>query len=262
MKKSLGALFVLVAANCASQAAFTYDGFNYTVGGTLAGNTDWTLLNAGAAPVIASGDLTINGLPSTGNKVSFASGNIQEALGTLNTFNSGTVYFSLAFRLTAVPTTTSYSFALSTGNTNYGAPVFIQVDGTDGFELGVANRSNSTPVFDTTKLFLNTTYFIVGSYTFVSGATNDTSALWINPDPSSFGALTAPTSTLTAAGGNDLAAITQFLLRGQSGSPSGEMDELRVGTSWDAVTTIPEPSTFLGLIGGTALLGMIRRRSR
>jgi hypothetical protein len=261
---TISTLVAIVLAQTVSHAAVVYDGFDYSVGGTLAGNTDWTALNSGTAPSIAAGNLAVSGLPpSTGQKVQFASGNIQEALGALNTFNTDTVYFSLAFQLTSVPTGTgTYSFALSTGNTNYGATVWLQADGTDGFDVGLANRSNSTPTYSTTKLFLNTTYFLVSAYSFVSGAGNDTSSLWINPDSSTFGQAIAPAPSLTAIGGSDLAQINQFLLRGALGSPAGEIDELRIGTSWSGVTAVPEPTALLGLLGGIGVLSLFRQRAR
>jgi hypothetical protein len=260
MKLSTAVPAVLLALHLCATAAVTYDGFAFEVGGSLAGNTDWTSLNTGTAPVIAAGSLTVPGSPEpTGNKVSYSSGNIQEALAVLNTFDTDTVYFSLALQLTSVPTTATYSYALATANTNYGATVWIQADGTDGFNLGVANRSTSSPTYDTTKLALNTPYFIVGSYSFISGTGNDVSALWINPDPSTFGTSSAPEFTLVATGGADLARINQFLLRGAAGSPAGEFDELRVGSSWEAVT-VPEPGAIAAILGGTAFLGLIRRR--
>jgi len=241
-----------------AKAALTYDGFAYDVGTKLEDALDWSGLNSGVEPVISAGNLTVTGLESpTGNKVSWAPGNIREALASTNTYTSGTVYFSLAFQLTGLPTSSTYSFGLSTGNTNYGATIWLQADGED-FKIGLSNRSNLTPNYTTASFEINQTIFLVGSYEFAEGSTTNISSLWVNPDSTSFAAASAPPPTLTATGGNDLTTISQFLLRGASGSPSGEMDELRIGTTWASVTPIPEPAA--ALLGVLGLTGLLRRR--
>ncbi len=242
------------------------DQFSYTAASTLEGNGAWTGLNSGTAPTISSTSLSVSGLQaSAGNKVSFASGNIKEAIAALgSTTSANTVFYSFAFQLSALPTATTYSFALSTGNTNYAAPVWLRADtGGVGYNIGLSNKSNSTANYSSSVTSLNTTVFIVGSYTFVTGTGNDTSSLWINPSSSTFGG-SAPSASLTAVGGTDQADISQFLLRGAAGSPSGLFDELRVGTSWADVTpaAIPEPSTYAAILGGVALLGVAARRRR
>ncbi|WP_193211214.1 PEP-CTERM sorting domain-containing protein [Luteolibacter marinus] len=258
LRSSLCFPFAFLSVTSASFAAITYDGFDYTAGTTLEAAADWAPLNSGTAPTVVSGNLSVAGLQaSSGNMVSFPGGNFQEAIGSLDSFTAGTVYYSFAFQLSSAPTSATYSFALATGNTNYGAPVFLQASGS-GFQIGLANRSSgSTVSYDSTEFALNTTIFLVGSYTFNSGTGDDVSQLWINPSNSFFGDETAPSATLTASGGNDLAGITQFLLRGASGSPAGNLDELRVGTSWAAVT-VPEPAT--ALLGAFGLIALIRRR--
>ncbi|WP_438481313.1 PEP-CTERM sorting domain-containing protein [Oleiharenicola lentus] len=265
--KSLLASVVFVGA---LNAQITYESFNYTVGANLAGQTNWISANTGTAPVIASGNLSVTGLEaSSGNSVSFAGGNFQEALGAVASVTSGTVYYSLALNLSSLPTgTATYSFALSTGGTNYAAAVWLR-PATGGYEIGLSNRSNSAANYSSTLYTTGETVFLVGQYSFVAGAANDTSALWINPAPATFAAGSAPTATLTALGGTDMTAVTQFLLRGAAGSPAGAFDELRVGTTWASVTpaaaaAIPEPSTYAAIFGGLALVGAVvyRRRSR
>ena len=209
-----------------SQAAITYEPFDYTAGVTLESTTEWVPLNTGTAPTVASGNLSYPGMdPSSGNMASFPGGNFQEALGTLNSYTTGTVYYSFVFQLSSLPTTATYSFALSTANTNYGAPLFLQASGA-GFQIGLSNRSSgSTVTYDTTVFGLNTSIFVVGSYTFNAGTGDDISRVWINPSYSTFLADNAPAATLTSTGGTDLGAINQFLVRGAAGSPAGVFDD-------------------------------------
>lgn len=242
-----------------------YDGFAYATNSTLAGNGTWTNLNTGTAPVIASSNLPVSGLAApTGERVTWVAGNIQEAWNQLGVTNTnGTLYYSLAFQLTSVPTTATYSFAFTQNNTTYGTSVWLQASGTNNFNVGLAPRT-ATPSYLTNVFDLNTTIFLVGSYQFVDGSANDVVSLWINPSSSSFEAGSAPTADLTLTNaGTDLTSVSGFLLRGATGSPAGTMDELRVGSTWASVTPVPEPSTYALLaLAAAGVAGYVVRRRR
>jgi len=272
MKKTLIAIASAVMTASASYAQLFYESFNYTSGSTLATspstNGNWLPLNSGTAPQVANGNLNVFGLQSSvGNSLSWAAGNIQEAYSTISpAVSTGPLYYSFAFQLTALPTATTYSFGLlqSGSTTNYGATVWFKANGS-GFNIGLDNRTATptsnyaTPIYN-----LNDTIFIVGSYEFISGAGNDVSRLWINPSYIDFSALSAPTATITATGGTDLTGgVNGFLLRGASGSPSGKIDELRMGTTWASVTPVPEPSSgALLVLGGAALVAVRSLRKK
>ena len=272
MKKTILAILTAVVSVASSQAQIMYDSFNYTVGNPLgttpATNGNWLPLNTGTAPLVASGNLDVAGLQSsTGNSVSWATGNIQEAYTTFSSVSTGLPFYSFAFRLTALPTGTTYSFGLIQPGTTtfYGSTIWLRASGS-GFNIGLDNRSSVAPTsnYAAPTYDLNDTIFIVGSYEFVSGTGNDVSRIWINPSSTNFGALSAPTATITATGGTDLTGVGGFLLRGASGSPSGAMDELRIGTGWADVTPVPEPSsTVLMVLGAAGLIGIraMRRKS-
>jgi len=271
MKKTILAILTAAVTVASSQAQIFYDAFNYSTG-TLAPSTttpsngSWLALNSGTAPAVVSGNLDISGLQSsTGNSVSWTTGNIQEAYTTFSSASTGLLYYSFAFRLTALPTATTYSFGLMQpgSTTTYGSTIWLRASGA-GFNVGLDNRTpSSTSNFAAPTYNLNETLFIVGSYEFVSGTGNDISRIWINPSSTDFSALSAPTATITATGGTDLTGVRGFLLRGANGSPSGQMDELRIGTSWADVTPVPEPSSsMLMVLGAGALVGIrsLRRK--
>jgi hypothetical protein len=264
----------LTAAGFATAHAqlIAYDSFNYTAGSNVAGNTlsgvgTWVLANATTTrPTIASGNLTVTGLvASAGQSVSLPGGNYEEALLPFTSTSAGSVYFSIALNLSGLPGSAGYTLGLATGNTNFAATIWTKA-ATGGYQIGLSNRSNSTAAYDATVYALNTTVLLVGRYNFVAGSANDTSDLWINPSAATFGAGAAPAATLTASGGTDMTAISQFLLRGTSGSPIATLDELRIGTTWASVTPaatpVPEPSTYAVLAGAAALLGVLVQRRR
>jgi hypothetical protein len=90
--------------------------------------------------------------------------------------------------------------------------------------------------------------FLVGSYSLQgtagnSGGNDDQADLWINPEFSAFGAVSPPASSLTATDTEgdpedlDLQRIASFMLFDNADNePTGQIDDLRVGTEWADVT--------------------------
>ena len=96
-----------------------------------------------------------------------------------------------------------------------------------------------------TDLISGTTVFIVSKFTMVPGADNDTHTMWINP---TFGGPEpAPSAVSLPDPGNDITATEGIFgirhrIRGTT-NIQGEMDELRMGTTWESVTTNAAPSS-------------------
>ena len=93
-----------------------------------------------------------------------------------------------------------------------------------------------------------------------AAGTDDVARIWINPDLSTFDGISSPSATFT---GNDIAntGLGSFFFRRTGGLPDEvEMDELRVGTTYQDV--VPEPASLsaVGLIAGHFLLRRGRRR--
>jgi len=241
-------------------------GTSYSAGADLIGQTNaqgemWFQAGAAGAltnqPIIQSGDLDIPGLAyPSGNSVRFGGGGGMAARFQIYTnasaITSGTVYFSLAMKLTNITGLSSSGVFWAGFNNATGAQTSIPTvvatriytrAATGGFNLGLskANGTSSDWVWDNTALTVNAVIFLVGSYTFNDSSTNDdVASLWINPAASTFGMANPPTPTLVTSSGGDIssAAIYSFLIMNRdSAEPAGGVvDELRIGATWASVT--------------------------
>ena len=219
-----------------------YDGFNYPAGSTLGGQGTWVNNNTGDSILVAAGSLSYTGFPaSAGNKVTFDGAGVDPTKEFTLT-STGTVYYSYLLRVTNIggmgSDTAGYcsGFYQSPTSTTSAALVWHRRNGT-GFDLGLSTRLSSDKSWSIGKS-LNTTYLIVASYKFISGTTNDSAYLWINPDASAFGK-TEPAPTLGAVNNTtDLTGVARFFIRQDlaNTTPFIEMDELRIGTTWADVT--------------------------
>jgi hypothetical protein len=287
--------FACLAVTCLglipAEAALLYDPFDYTVGADLTnqtpngGATLWQVMGTGGSggtdPItIASGSLSVAGLaPSNGNSITYGGLGLTNRIPLGQTFTSGTLYYSFAFKVLDLGTLDTLGgflagFNNATGNvsnqpTQIGGRVVTRLNGA-GFQVGV-DKSSGMPasfVVDPRVFNVGDTIFVVGSYTFNSGSsTDDEARLWINPDPSTFGLPIAPGTFLSSTAGTDVGGATtqqiqSFLFRqGNASAVPGALvaDELRVDMTWAGVT-VPEPSSILclALAGG----GLIARRRR
>jgi hypothetical protein len=226
---------------------------------------------------IGNAGATIGG-PTGGDFTEYARMN----LGTQYGANS-TLYYSL---LINVPSTTGLTVPNSNANANNdGIIAFNNNAGASGtrpntwageltmrlgaaantFDLGIrASTTAASTTYWTSDLTPGSTYLVVVSWT--EGATpglGGLSSLWLNPSSATFGAAVAPSpdgstvGTFSTSGSTD---HTDSLILGAgiaaSADPSQTLvDEIRVGTTWADVTTVPEPSTLV--LTGFGVLGMV-----
>jgi autotransporter-associated beta strand protein len=174
-------------------------------------------------------------------------------------FTSGTVYYSVSWKITDLTDLTSggaffMSFNNSTGTqgtgpTVVGARLRARING-DGFSIGVQSQGGTTD--DNTVYHIGDEIFTVLSYTFNDGAANDASIIWINPDSSTYGAAAAPAGSLSASGGADMAQVASLILRQTNNIvPKGiVVDEIKIDTSWAQVTA-PAGTTWAGTSGAS-----------
>ena len=214
-----------------------YDGFNYTAGNSLGAEQMWTNVNSGDNITATTGSLSYTGLTPAGNSASFAADGI-DCFSPITPTSTGTIYYSFLMNIGSMAGVTDanggYIAGFGETNTNLGATLWTKrVDDTNfnlGIEVRTANAANTT--FDTASYQTGQTYFVVVGYTFNSATTaDDVVNLWVNPVVGS----PEPTATITDThAATDLPNASRFFLRQDSSTetPTVQVDELRIGTTW------------------------------
>lgn len=281
----LFAFVVMARADLVSYEPFDYALSNAITGTNLVGNTNvdgryWSLAGVSTSgfsnqPSFFPGSFSYPGLPDPrGNSVKFGGNNNMAArYSLLNPVTTGSLYYSFILRVTDI-TGLSASGVFFLGFNNSQGPQgtlpnivvtrLVAKSSGGGFQLGLDKSSGGAGFFqfDPTVFPLDTNIFVVGSYTFVTGVTNDDeSRMWINPDASSFGAALPPlTNVLVSTNGGDIGSgqIASFCLFNRNAAePAGMvLDELRIGTSWQDVTSAVAvaPTLQIALSGGNIVL--------
>ncbi|MEI8117220.1 MAG: MopE-related protein [Flavobacteriia bacterium] len=247
MKRFLLVLIVFIGFQGFTQA---FEPFNFTGAANANG---WATQSGTAGELLA-----ITTLSTSGNSLSFTG--LQASVGNrINLTSTGTEDINKVF----VPTGTSayMSFLLKVQNitgltaggayftgfggtsgatvTVYFPRIFIKTGTTPGtFQVGVLNTSGGTGAvasYISTEYTPGTTLFIVvkASSPAVGGVIS--SSLWVNPIPGA----AAPAAGVTNAGGTSTwptNGVQSVFLRQAAGTGNLEVDEIRAGTTWAAVT--------------------------
>jgi hypothetical protein len=248
MKRILLVLIVFIGFQGFSQA---FEAFNFTG----AANANGWSTQSGTA-----GELLAITTPSTsGNSLSYTG--LQASVGNrINLTSTGTEDINKVF----IPTgTTAYmSFLLNVQNTTglttagayftgfggssgtatisiYFPRIFIKSGTTPGtFQVGILNTSGGTgaaATYVSTEFTPGTTLFIVAKVSAPAVAGVITSSLWVNPIP---GGAETTAAVTNAAGTSTWSAngVQSVILRQAAGTGNLEVDEIRAGTTWAAVT--------------------------
>ncbi len=244
-----------------------YAAWFYAGNGGATPNIPMTITNANLSYAGLSQSISnavrFGGQSATGDSTFAAKWNLYGANVT-----SGSLYYSLLLRvddLGALSTSGSYSIgfnnasitaASTTVPTVLASLIYLKATGSGQYNIGTAKRI-VTPVYDGVGYNPGDTVLIVSKYTY--GAA---SQLWINPDPTTFGDnATEPTATLTSVDAlTEIGAIQTLVLMHRTNSTmnlqpkSMVADEIRVGTTWAAVTPrfVSQPASRTNSAGSIA----------
>jgi hypothetical protein len=241
----------------ASATLLFSEAFNYSPG-ALAGKTNpgnstaWT--TAATTLSITSGDLTYPGLADQGgNELSITNGSATSSINTFANQTSGQIYYSFLLDVVTQDSGNQYFTAMNPSTTAPSGSAdaidcYLYSNGNIGLRTAGKSTVTSGP------LSLNTTYFVVEEFDFSAS----TAYLYLNPTPG--GAM--PAATLSLAG-STATAIDNVGFKAQAAATTGSylVDNLLIGTTWADVTPVPEPSTWMLVGSGLALMiGLARRR--
>lgn len=247
MKKVILLALTALSLNVFAQA---FESFNFT---GLASANGWTVHSGTTGPITAlttpsgSGNsLTYPGLQaSQGNRIELYSTG-SEDINKPFTTTVPTGYFSFLLNVTnttGLNTTGAYfiGYGGTTGAsvTIYFPRLFIKSGATPNtFQIGILNTSGGAGAVATylpTEYTPGSTLLVVAKATSTAVGSSITASLWVNPIPGA----AEPAAGVTNAGGTSAwptNGIQSIYLRQASGTPNCEIDEIRAGETWAAVT--------------------------
>jgi hypothetical protein len=262
------------------------------LGTTGANGTDNHVITSGSLSVPA-GMVPVSGNHATGG--GFGQGSRIRISGTsdatADAYQTGSdLYYSYSFRINDIGPLTSGAGGAFLGGFNnlvgtqtgdpsvMAAPLILQRDGTNNAYRVGTRRAGNNVVYHSQTFTTDDTVFLVFRYQIVEGATNDVVQMWVNPT-TNLGGPAAPTPSLSSLTNTTLGTGTDLAATGSDTQPTIRsvffrqvstashvipnayaVDELRVGTTWAAVTPVPEPGA-LALLGIGAM-GLLARRRR
>ena len=268
--KNLNTMTLLAAGTCAMIAASAanaavYYSTNFGTGytnGNLAGLTNDAAGQNGwkQTSTVATNPIQItNGAAIIGT----TGQDVYHAFSTAATAAAGTtLYYSASMKVTAAQSTGDFFFHLSDpvgATSNFYGRVFAKSSGI-GFVLGVSPNT-ATAVYGSSVLSFNQSYQVVVAWDFVTGPSNDTFSLFVNPNSTDRATLSAYVVSAAFASGEPAAQVSAINFRqgNTSVAPSVRVSTLAAGSTLADVGVVPAPGA-LALLGVAGLVGPRRRR--
>lgn len=224
-------------------------------GGASVSGGNWLNYSGTTLPLqVTNGSLLYTGYLSSGigNKVDVTYGSAEDAARLFSSQTEGnTIYVSFLMNVTSTTgltanssTTGDYTVSLmpTTGTSVLVGRVSLRA-GTvaNTFNVGMRiSSANTTTVWKASDYPINTTVLVVFSYQLITGNGNDVANLWINPDPNG----TEPTPDATQISGltTDPTELARITIRQGTNSFPGQLDGIRVGTSWNDLFPLTTPT--------------------
>jgi hypothetical protein len=285
---------VAVASLLCSQSihaqALVYEGFDYTLGSSLQYSgtgeiVDNSVDGAITLPNVTSVTRTANWMSSAMAGIGAqtltytdANSNVLVTSGGQATLSNarGVRYNTTPFASTGGTIYTSYlwqtpnlnvddewrgHFDIYNGFNGLDARIGLGVNGTFT-DTNLQVRYGATTNTTSFALAEATTYMMVLKLNYNGTGQMTSLDIWINPDDlaSEVTSGAADFSYIGTVGGNGFGGFA-FQKDNLPGGENPTFDEIRVGTDWDSVSVVPEPSAYALLVGMLALsAGIIRRR--
>ena len=251
----LSTFFVLVILGFNSNAqVLLTESFDYPVGDSITSH-GWIAHSGGTTNAIKtiSGSLSYLGYPAAiGNRVTVVSTG-QDVNKSFIASASGNIYASALVNVISAKDTCDYFFHFKHGTSAYTSRVFIKRDTTVTpykFKFGFMKGSSLSNIKYTTQSYdFNVTHLLVVKYSIITGITNDSTFLYVNPIITNEGIPSIVASDVSQ-GDIDINTITIAIRQGNVNlAPTFDIDEIRVANNWNdaigytAVVTTPVVST-------------------
>lgn len=218
-------------------------------------------------PWVQQGTTTTTPVQLSGGQVLLGTSG-QDVEAPLSTaITSGSIYYGADIDVTAAASGDYFLHTRSTGS-SFAARLYAKADPSGGYDLGLGITSAAAATYGSTALTLGQTYHVVVRYDFVSGTSNDTAALYVNPtDALDEGNDTPYVTAVQAAGTGDNSSSNNINFRqggGNTAAPTVSVDNLIVSTDFasSAASAAPTPEPAGLAVLAVASLGITVRRRR